>query len=59
MSLVTALAISLAGCEQARPDPLPGYRAASSDERAAVVGAVSEYFAIRNRAAVTGDIAPL
>jgi len=59
MSLVTALAISLAGCEQARPDPLPGYRAASSDERAAVVGVVSEYFAIRNRAAVTGDIAPL
>jgi hypothetical protein len=59
MSLAAAFAVSLAGCEQARPDPLPGYRAASSGERAAVVGAVAEYFAIRDRAAVTGDIAPL
>jgi hypothetical protein len=57
--LVAALAASLIGCAQARPDPLPGYRAASPDERAAVVGVVSAYFAIRNRAAVTGDIAPL
>jgi hypothetical protein len=47
------------GCAQARPDPLPGYRPASPDETAPVVGAVSEYYAIRNRAAVTGDIAPL
>ena len=57
--LVTVLAVSLTGCAQARLDPLPGYRVASADERAAVVGAVSEYFAMRNRAAVTGDIAPL
>ena len=58
--LVAALfAVSLIACAQARPDPLPGYRPASMEERAAVIGAVSEYYAIRNRAAVTGDIAPL
>jgi hypothetical protein len=38
---------------------LPGYRPASPSEHAAVVGAVSGYYAIRNRAAVTGDMAPL
>jgi hypothetical protein len=59
MGLVAALAVALTGCAQARPDPFPGYRAASPEERAAVVGAVSEYYAIRNRAAVTGDITPL
>jgi hypothetical protein len=47
------------GCAEARPDPLPGYRPASPSERAAVVSVVSEYYAIRNHAAVTGDIAPL
>jgi hypothetical protein len=57
--LAAFLGVALTGCAQSRPDPLPGYRAASPDERAAVVLAVSEYFAIRNRAAVTGDIAPL
>jgi hypothetical protein len=56
---LAALAFSLTACAQARADPLPGYRPASPDERAAVVAAVAEYFAIRNRAAVTGDIAPL
>jgi hypothetical protein len=53
------LAVSLISCAQARPDPLPGYRPASAGERAVVVSAVSDYYAIRNRAAVTGDIAPL
>jgi hypothetical protein len=59
IGVVATLALVLSDCAQARPDPLPGYRQASPDERAAVVGVVSEYFAIRNRAAVTGDIAPL
>jgi hypothetical protein len=53
------MAAALAGCAQARPDPLPGYQAASPDERAAVMGVISAYYAIRNRAAVTGDIGPL
>jgi len=53
------LAGSLISCAQARPDPLPGYRPASPSERTAVVSAVLEYYAIRNRAAITGDVAPL
>jgi hypothetical protein len=60
VGFVTAcLAVTLTGCAQSRPDPLPGYRPASPVERAAVVSVVSDYYAIRNRAAVTGDIAPL
>jgi hypothetical protein len=60
MGFVAALlAVSLGGCAEARPDPLPGYRPASPSERAAVVSVVSEFYAIRNHAAVTGDIAPL
>jgi hypothetical protein len=57
--LAAFLGVALTGCAQWHSDPLPGYRAALPEERAAVLGAVSEYFAIRNRAAVTGDIAPL
>lgn len=57
--VAACLAVALTGCVQSRPDPLPGYRPASPVERAAVVGVVSEYYAMRNRAAVTGDIAPL
>lgn len=49
----------LVGCTQARPDPLPGYRQASAGERAAVVAVLSDYYDLRNRAAVTGDVAPL
>jgi hypothetical protein len=59
LGLVAIFALSLNGCAETRPDPLPGYRPASPVERAAVVGAVSEYFALRNRAAITGDLAPL
>jgi hypothetical protein len=38
---------------------LPGYRPASPEERAAVVRTLSDYFEVRNLAAVTGDLAPL
>jgi hypothetical protein len=54
-----ALAIAVAACAPARPDPLPGYRLASPEERTAVVRVVSDYYDLRNRAAVSGDIAPL
>jgi hypothetical protein len=54
-----ALALVTAACAQPRPDPLPGYRPASLEARAAVIRVVSEYYETRNRAAVTGDIAPL
>jgi hypothetical protein len=53
------VAAGLIACSEQRADPLPGYRAAPPGERAAVISAVSEYFTVRNRAAVTGDIAPL
>ena len=44
---------------QARPDPLPGYRQASAGERSAVIAVLSDYYDLRNRAAITGDVAPL
>lgn len=40
-------------------NPLPGYKPASGDERAAVVRAVEGYYALRTRAIETGDLQPL
>lgn len=40
-------------------DPLPGYVRAASDVEASVRSAIEEYYDLRGRAAVTGDIAPL
>jgi hypothetical protein len=57
--LAVAVLLSAAACTQARPDPLPGYRPALSEERIAVMTTLSDYFAVRNLAAVTGDLAPL
>jgi hypothetical protein len=57
--LAAVLAIALTACVQERPDPLPGYRPASAEERVAVVRTVTDYYAIRNRAALTGDVTPL
>ncbi|HEY9325968.1 MAG TPA: hypothetical protein VIS26_05310 [Candidatus Limnocylindria bacterium] len=48
----------LAGCA-CSADPLPGYRSASSEEHAALVRAVSEYYALRARVFVSGDAAAL
>jgi hypothetical protein len=46
----------LVGCTT---DPLPGYRAATADERASILATVSEYYDIWNRAMVTADVTPL
>ncbi len=54
-----AFALLSAGCARAEPDPLPGYRAATADEHAAVRRVIDEYYAVLNRAALTGDIAAL
>lgn len=41
------------------PDLLPGYRAATADERTSIFATVSEYYDILDRAMVSGDAAPL
>lgn len=51
-----ALVVFLSACTS---DPLPGYRPATPDERAGALRTVEEYYAIMDRAMVTGDIAPL
>ena len=43
----------------AAPDPLPGYAPASAVERALVVRTVEDYYAMRERAAVSGDLLEL
>ena len=53
------LAGTLASCASQRPDPLPGYRAASTDERAAVMRTIDDYYSRRARAAVSGDVATI
>lgn len=53
---IAALLLLVVACA---PDPLPGYRAATSDERAGVLQTVSEYYDIVDRALVTGDMTPL
>lgn len=56
--LVIALAaIGLIACTSA--DPLPGYRAATTDERATVVSHLEKYFALRELVAVSGDLTDL
>jgi hypothetical protein len=50
--------IAAAACVRAS-DPLPGYVPASAEERASVVRTVEDYFAMRERAAVTGDATEL
>jgi hypothetical protein len=56
--LVIALAaIGLIACTTA--DPLPGYRAATTEERIAVVSDIERYFALRERLAVSGDVTAL
>jgi hypothetical protein len=52
--LGVALLLALAAC--AAPDPLPGYAPAAAGERESVVAVIYEYFAMRERAAVSGDL---
>lgn len=51
---MVALVIAATACVRA-PDPLPGYVSAPAEDRASVVRTVEDYFAMRERAAVTGD----
>ncbi len=51
------LAMSTVACAQ--PDPLAGYRAASPEERATVMRVIEEYYALVDRAEVTGDTSAL
>src|SRR5207244_13491867 len=53
------LAGNLASCTLQRPDPLPGYHAASTDERAAVMRTIDDYYSRRARAALSGDPATI
>jgi hypothetical protein len=53
-----ALAMTATACVRAS-DPLPGYTPATAEERASVVHTIEDYFAMRERAAVTGDTTEL
>ena len=52
------LLVLIAGCACAA-DPLPGYRRASSEEHGSLMRAVSDYYAVRAHAFVSGDAAAL
>ena len=56
--LTVLAAVGLIACATA-VEPLPGYRAATTDERAAVVSALKKYFELRERVAVSGDVTEL
>jgi hypothetical protein len=49
------VAVAVASCTPQLTDPLPGYRAASADQRAAVMRTIEDYYSRRARAALTGD----
>ena len=49
------LAGALASCTPQPTEPLPGYGAASADERAAVMRTIEDYYSRRARAALSGD----
>ncbi len=51
------LAFAVAAC--ARPDPVAGYRPATPEERATVMGVIAEYYDLLDRAQVTGDTGAL
>jgi hypothetical protein len=55
---VLALVIAATACVRAS-EPLPGYTPAPAKERASVVYTVEDYYAMRERAAVTGDATEL
>ena len=54
---LVALVVALAAC--AAPDPLSGYAPASAVEGASVVAVIYDYFAMRERAATSGDASEL
>jgi hypothetical protein len=54
-----AVALFFVAMACAAPDPLPGYAPASAVERRSVVAVIYDYFAMRERAAVSGDATEL
>lgn len=56
---VVVLFLVFAGVACAAPDPLPGYAPASAVERRSVIAVIYDYFAMRERAAVSGDATEL
>jgi len=56
-ALITAVVL-LSACA-ATPDPLPGYRAATSEERAQAMAVLSDYYAVRAQAIAAGDVGVL
>lgn len=55
-AILVAVALAAVACA---PDPLPGYRHATTGERDALLGVIHEYFDLVDRAQVSGDIGPL
>lgn len=53
---LAVIGIALFACSA---DPLPGFRPASADERAALLQIVVAYYDLLDKAIVSGDIAPL
>ncbi len=53
------MALLVAGVVCAPADPLPGYVRASVEVRTAVLRTIEDYYAMRERAAVSGDLAEL
>lgn len=56
LAMILVLSACARGVDQL-PDPLPEYTRASADERAALVGAVADYYTVRQRAVKFGDAA--
>src|SRR3989442_3434715 len=55
----SGLAGTLASCTHQPPDPLPGYYAASTDERAVVMRTIEDYYWRRASAALSRDAATI
>jgi hypothetical protein len=56
---VAALVFTIAAAACAQADPVAGYRPASLEERATVMGVIAEYYDLLDRAQVTGDTGAL
>ena len=56
-ALAAAVLVFICACTTS--DPLPGYQAASAEERVSIFATVEEYYEIWSRAIVSGNISPL
>jgi hypothetical protein len=59
VSRIVVVALVFATACACAADPLTGYVTASADDRASVVRTIESYFAMRERAAVSGDVTEL